>query len=98
MYQKARNLEIMFIRHRLEILKNSPEQLIQEEISCLRAELKRKEELLNDAKQKVLAYEQSLKKFSINIDHQVKSRTEYNYMEGHPMGNMPSYSGPGSVR
>ena len=98
MYQKARNLEIMFIKYRLDILKSSPEELVQEEVSLLRAELKRKEELLNDAKQKILAYEQSLKKFSIGIDHQVKSRNEYNFMEGHPMANMPPYPGPGSVR
>ena len=91
---------MMFLKYRLDILKSAPEQLVQEEISCLRAELKRKEELLNDTKQKVFTYEQSLKKFSVSLDHLVKSRTEYNYMEGQQMqmGNMPPYSGPGSVR
>ena len=30
MYQKARDLELMFLKYRLEILNNAPEQLIQE--------------------------------------------------------------------
>ena len=44
----------------------------------MRAELKRKEELLNDTKRKVASYEQSLEGINANFDFQVKSRMEMN--------------------
>lgn len=30
MYQKARDLELMFLKYRLDILNSAPEQLVQE--------------------------------------------------------------------
>lgn len=72
----------------------------------MKAELKRKEELLNDTKRKVSLCENSLKQFSAQLDHAVKTRNELstvNYMpmehQQHqpsiPQANIPSY--PGSV-
>lgn len=68
----------------------------------MKAESKRKEELLNDTKRKVASYEQSLKHFSVSLDHMVKGRNEmstYNYMPmEHQQANIPNIpSYPGSV-
>lgn len=75
-YEKARNLERLFLNSRLEILKKEPDQFAKEEISCLKAELARKDELLNDTKRKINGYEQTLKSVGSSLDHQIKSRTE----------------------
>lgn len=82
LYEKAQSLETMFLKYRLELSRNAPDQLLKEvyyrfyfigfrwatnkinyqkEIECLKAELKRKEDLLNDTKEKIALCENDLR-------------------------------------
>ncbi|CAF0713327.1 unnamed protein product [Brachionus calyciflorus] len=76
LYEKANLLETAFLRHRLDITKESPEEFLKEEIECLKAELNRKDELLQDTKKKIANCEQVLKNFGNNLDFQLKNRIE----------------------
>lgn len=73
---KARALEIQLIKSRLDLIRSTPDLLIQEEIQCLNSELTRKTHLLNHTKEKLFNYEQSLKRVSIDIDNNFKNRLD----------------------
>ena len=49
---------------------------ILKEIQCLKAELKRKEDLLADVKKKLSDSENILKSFGMSLDNQLKTRLE----------------------
>lgn len=60
----------------------------------MKAELVRKEELLNDTKLKIGTLEGSLKKIGVSLDHQIKSKNEmstYSYMSNEMQS--PSFIG-----
>jgi hypothetical protein len=73
---KARALEIQIVKSRLELIRSTPDLLLQEDIQSLNSELTRKNHLLNHTKEKLFNYEQSLKRVSMDIDNNFKNRIE----------------------
>ncbi|RNA33543.1 mediator of RNA polymerase II transcription subunit 28 [Brachionus plicatilis] len=103
LYEKAHVLETQFLRHRLEISKNCPDEFLNEEIECLRAELIRKDELLTETKKKIAGCEQVLRNLSTNLDNKFKNRIEMTTQGYIPnenqlnFPNIPSNQQPPSV-
>jgi len=74
--EKAKNLEILLLKDRLEFSRNSPESLLREEIDCLAAELSRKTQVLNASKERLSLLESSLRRFNSDIENNFKNRLD----------------------
>lgn len=96
LYDKAQTLETIILKHRLHFSRKMPEQLLKEEIDCLKAELNRKEELLNDAKQKTEYCENVLRSMAVSLEPQFKNHRDGIIQSLFPqeMTSMMSTAGP----